>query len=132
MSYFDGNQVSTKYVAETIHNFISNFFACDVCRKNFKSMYKKCGYDHCYILTNDDIPSSKLVAKELPIWLWKVHNGVNVRLIGERAKRDGRNVTKEEELAAIWPTKKMCPNCRTYNGGWNHSIVYDFLRWKYW
>ena len=132
MSYFDGHNVSTQHISNTIHSFVSNFFGCNVCRNNFKKMYKECGYDHCKIFNNDTMPVSKEIAMELPIWLWKVHNGVNVRLIGERALRDGRNVSKEEEEAATWPTKKMCPNCRLYNGDWNHTVVYDFLRWKYW
>jgi len=136
MSYYDGYNVSTKFVAETMYNFISNFFACDVCRNNFKKMYNSCGYDHCHTLSDNDgkvgLLSSKEISMELPIWVWKVHNGVNVRLIGERAMRNGRNVSKEEKEAAIWPTKKMCPRCRSYRGKWNHTMVYDFLRWKYW
>merc|ERR1712008_227293 len=56
----------------------------------------------------------------------------NVRLMGERAKREKRKVTLEEELNSLWPTKSMCPKCRSEMGRWNESIVYDYLRWRYW
>ena len=96
------------------------------------TMYDNCGFNHCKRLTKDQPPSSKEQAMELPIWFWQVHNGVNVRLMGERAAREKRKVTEEEELSSLWPTEKMCPKCRTVEGTWNETVVYDYLRWKYW
>ena len=96
-------------------------------------MYDTCGFDHCTKLTNDEPPrTNKNIAMKLPIWFWQVHNGVNVRLMGERATREKRKVTLEEELSSLWPSEKMCPRCRTDEGTWNETVVYDYLRWRYW
>jgi len=129
----NGRPVTTKDIAETINNFIWNFFICDVCRKHFVKMYDSCGFDHCTRLHSSPLFTDTFEGvKELSIWLWEVHNGVNVRLIGERAKRQGRNVTQKELDAALWPTPNMCPNCRYSDGTWNKQIVFKFLRWRYW
>ena len=57
------------------------------------------------------LSSSSGVTKEVALWLWEVHNSVNVRLMRERAERDGRSVTVEEIEAAKWSTSNMCLRC---------------------
>jgi hypothetical protein len=80
-AFHKGYTISSHEVAETIRNFIANFFMCEICRKHFLDMYDNCGHDHCHRLSSDvpltiSMPPDKgqIVAKELPIWLWEVHN----------------------------------------------------------
>jgi thiol-disulfide isomerase/thioredoxin len=134
-----GHLTAPKDVAEIIKRFIANFFACDVCRFNFLDMYDRCGHDHCHRLVSTspialggDEQSS--TSRELAMWLWEVHNAVNVRLMKESAERDNRKVTKHERLAAMFPTKHMCPECWLDSNmtAFDKEAVFDFLQSWYW
>jgi hypothetical protein len=69
---------------------------------------------------------------EFPIWLYEFHNGVNVRLMKERAEREGRIATPEDEIAAQWPSRKDCPMCWHRDGKYVLTNVFIFLRLTYW
>eukprot|EP00541_Cyclophora_tenuis_P015941 CAMPEP_0116547792 /NCGR_PEP_ID=MMETSP0397-20121206/3973_1 /TAXON_ID=216820 /ORGANISM="Cyclophora tenuis, Strain ECT3854" /LENGTH=150 /DNA_ID=CAMNT_0004072361 /DNA_START=63 /DNA_END=515 /DNA_ORIENTATION=- len=72
--------------------------------------------------------------RELAIWLWEVHNSVNVRLMRESAEAEQRKVTHEETLAAVFPPRELCHAC------WQDDImttydkdeVFAFLKRTYW
>lgn len=85
-----GYVISSKEVGATIHNFIANFFRCEVCKKNFVQMYEGCGHDHCKRLDNElpfvvegtpslhfsvaEADERDISRKEIVLWLWEVHN----------------------------------------------------------
>ena len=123
---------------ETIRNFIAIFFRCDVCRHNFVEMYDGCGHDHCTRLSRKlpFIQNSNLNQDqtEMSLWLWEVHNAVNLRLLEEKAIRERRNFTKAEQLASKFPTRNTCPSCWLDEemNDWDSAEVYNFLKGFYW
>ena len=136
-----GYHVAPLQVAEVMKRFISNFFACDVCRWNFVKMYERGGHrlherlvDTMPELTDKSTDTQTEIGKELAIWLWEVHNSINVRIMREQAIAQHRNVTKAESLAAVFPPKELCPHCwhddtlTTYD----REEVFIFLKRWYW
>ena len=125
-------------VAEIMKRFVGNFFACDVCRWNFLNMYDNCGHDWCNRL-NSAMPELSgqdptQVGRELAIWLWEVHNSVNVRLMREAATAEDRTVTQSEKLASIFPPPELCPNCWEDDtlSSYDKDEVFAFLKRWYW
>ena len=125
-----GYKTSSYHVAHTIKQVIQYFFGCDICRKNFVTMYDTCGYYHCTRFKPSTLPSfiethpttirksqhlqidhPTAEGKDLVLWLWEVHNAVSIRIMSENAQREKRVVSTEETLAGIFPTKVMCPSC---------------------
>ena len=123
-------------------------------------MYDGCGHGHCDRLKQEvlGVHGSDSDRMELALWLWEVcaldkfcdvvparlrlsaccppqvHNSVNTRLMKEAATRQNREITHEEKLAALFPTKKMCPDC-WLDGDmtkWDNTKVFDFLDKWYW
>lgn len=136
-----GYVISPHEVAENIKNFIESFFACGICRRHFVKMYDNCGHDHCKRLSNqatiNTIYSSNETSKngiELAVWLWEVHNDVNIRIMKEDAFLQGRNVTTEEIDAAKFPSKSMCKSCWLDESMelWDPVEVFLFLEKRYW
>ncbi len=141
----DTNMVSTAYVAETIRDYINNFLGCEVCRKNFNELYKKsCGDSEDGVCErfNRNKHSGKRVDprkkpnydywQDLALWLWEIHNSINLEVLRERKKLDGEEPTKEELAKAIYPSAENCPKCRHRNGNFDKSEVYIFLKSQYW
>ena len=133
--FHSGYLTAPSQSAEIIKRFLSAFFACDVCRWHFLDMYENCGHDHCKrltsqmsALTTDPAQSSR----ELSLWLWEVHNAVNVRLMKEAAMREDREVTEAEKLAAVFPSTKLCPTCWEDENTlkvYREQEVFEFLQW---
>lgn len=117
-------------VADTLHNYISEFFACDVCRRHFLEEYDACAHDRCTRLGSSDTDVQEW--KQLSLWLWEAHNSVNVRLMHERAERDHRVVGRAQEIAATWPSRDDCPVCWHEDGTWDDETIYMYLRMIYW
>jgi len=112
--------------AECLRNYIEHFFACNECRTNFLKMYDDCLFGRCDRLRNHEW-------KQLPLWLWEVHNDVNVRLLKESAIREGRMLPSSiEEQRVKWPSKLNCQDCWKDGGRWNEDKVYDILKTEYW
>ncbi|KAL3915365.1 MAG: hypothetical protein SGILL_005692, partial [Bacillariaceae sp.] len=116
--------------AETLRYFIEHFFGCEVCRINFIHEYDSCSFNRCerlldYAGTFDDW-------KEFPLWLFEFHNGVNTRLLKERAEAQG-TISSAEELSAVeWPARNHCPACWYDDGRFDPDRVYMFLELIYW
>jgi len=122
--------LTTVHGAEVLRNFVANFFGCEVCRVNFVTAYDACAHDRCNRLTDTEATPEQWI--QFPVWLYETHNSVNARLLREKADRENRVATPEEEVARKWPSKPMCPNCWTESGGWDEEIIYKFLRVEYW
>jgi len=114
--------------ADTLHDYVANFFACDVCRKNFLSAYDACAFDRCTRFAGEEPKDWK----QLPLWLWETHNAVNVRLMKEQAERDRKLVTTEDEIRVQWPSRSECPECWGKDGAWDENLMYKYLRMEYW
>jgi hypothetical protein len=122
---------TTIEAAESLRSFIEHFFGCEVCRINFMHEYDSCSFNRCERLSTkigrfDDW-------KELPLWLFEFHNGVNVRLMKERAEEQFRvSTTLQESRAVEWPSRKYCPSCWYGDGRFDPDRVYMFLQLTYW
>ena len=55
---------STRFVAD-------RYFACEVCRDHFLNHFDKCDFDRC---------ANRPDAVNVPLWLMRLHNGVNKRI----------------------------------------------------
>eukprot|EP00957_Ditylum_brightwellii_P015306 1152905-Ditylum_brightwellii.AAC.1 len=123
-------------------------------------MYDSCGFNHCSRLTSNvytlwehvgndkkkreraikeaglqqQRPSSALPERQLALWLWEVHNAVNVRIMKEAAERENRNVTEEEKLSALFPPLDLCEECWVDEdmAEWDEEVVFRFLKRWYW
>lgn len=113
-----------------IRDFVEHFFDCEVCRTHFLASYDACAYEGCKRLTS--YVGEVIEWIELPMWLFEFHNGVNVRLMKERAEREGWTPTLQDEINVHWPSRKDCPSCWRDDGRWEAGNVYLFLRLTYW
>ncbi|KAL3769921.1 hypothetical protein ACHAW5_002696 [Stephanodiscus triporus] len=121
----------TRYVSDTLRDYVDNFFQCEVCRMNLLSMYDACAFDGCHRLSKNP-SSSEAEWRELPLWLWETHNDVNVRLMGERLERNAENEPNQWEQQARWPSLHDCPNCWRDDRSWEDEEIFKFLRNSYW
>lgn len=128
--------ISTEHAADTLRDYIAHFFGCQVCQENFLKAYDACSFDRCNRLKaihdddeNDSYPTDW---EQLPLWLWETHNAVNVRLLNEKADREGKTVTAQDEEDVRWPSRQECPGCWRNDGTWDEDIVYKYLRITYW
>lgn len=128
-----GYNISQSNSAYIIKEFIHNILQCDECRSHFVKMYDNCGHHHCTTLSNDYRNNTD--ERAFVIWLWEVHNGINVRLLKE--EYDQQNIKmKTMDLflnEVLYPTREICPDC------WHNSMmsyskeaVYQFLMTEYW
>lgn len=117
-------------VGRILRFYVDHFFGCEVCRINFLHDYDNCGFQRCERLTTEIGALEDW--KELSLWLFEVHNGVNSRLMQERAERDSRTPTQQELTAVEWPARKDCPLCWHGDGRFDLDAVYSFLQLTYW
>mmetsp|Transcript_19077 Transcript_19077/g.30760 ORF Transcript_19077/g.30760 Transcript_19077/m.30760 type:complete len:226 (+) Transcript_19077:321-998(+) len=117
-------------VAEMLRSYIEHFFGCEVCRMNFLHGFDSCNFNRCERLTDNigDFDDWK----ELPLWLFEFHNGVNSRLMRERAESKGQVATSEELRAVEWPDRKHCPTCWHDDGRFDPDKIYLFMQLIYW
>jgi Erv1 / Alr family len=132
-------RISTENAAITLRNYIENFLGCIGCRNNFLASFDSCAFDRCTRLEKDVVGIAQNKQKawtELPLWLFEVHNDVNVRLVKEKAEREGRKASKKEEMAALWPMKEECLPCynddaKQKNVTWDYKNLYNWLQLEY-
>ena len=127
-----GNELSytPSEVGFILRNYIENFFGCEVCRINFLRDYDNCGFHRCERLSSET--ENLLDWKELPLWLFEVHNGVSSRLLEERAQRENFEPSHEQRIAVEWPAIEDCPLCWYTDRRFEPDAVYSFLQLTYW
>jgi thiol oxidase len=122
--------IGVEDAAVTIRNYVENFFGCEVCRMNFLAAFDSCAHNRCQRLNNNG--TSMAEWKELPLWLFETHNSVNVRLLKEKAEREGFTPTSQDEIDKQWPAQDDCKQCWRDDGGWAENIVFEHLKLEYW
>lgn len=71
--------------------------------------------------------------REFPLWLWEIHNEINVQILKEELTQKNQSCCSEDQVGkVIYPSNEICPNCHLDDGGWNRSEVYNFLKTQYW
>lgn len=125
------DQVSTMFVAETMRNYIEQFFHCEECKDYFINMFDNCGFKHCKRFKQKKRLPSPESWNEFPLWLWEVHNDVNSRITEADLKRAGGYSTHKLDLAA-WPPASECPLCKKESGKWDKDAILDHLKKEYW
>jgi Erv1 / Alr family len=133
------HRVAPEDASRKLRDYLEHFFGCSDCRQNFLAMYDSCGYNRCNRLDKDTegLAKDKLLAwAQLPLWLFEVHNGVNVRLLKERAERQKQHVTLQDEIDVLWPPQRDCLPCwnndaQTCQVTPNHTNIYKWLHLEY-
>lgn len=125
--------------ADTIRDYIDKFFTCRSCRQHFVENYDDCDKNRrCDRLTDNVEGASTADWKELPLWLWEVHNEVSIRLVREKVGSSygkmgvRKMVTASDEIKAVWPNVDNCILCFYDDGTWNEGEVFRFLERSYW
>ncbi|EYB89840.1 hypothetical protein Y032_0227g2820 [Ancylostoma ceylanicum] len=95
-------------VLEPFHQFIIRFLSCEWCAKNFRK----------------EVVSHKLnevsTRAEMVLWLWRVHNFVNARLVGYHS--DDPKFPKRQ-----FPPSVLCGECYDANGVFDEKEILKFL-----
>ncbi|KAL7440754.1 hypothetical protein ACHAXM_007453 [Skeletonema potamos] len=125
------DQISTKNVALTLKNYIEHFVSCDECRHYFVEMYDSCGFNHCRRLKQPQKLPPPESWQEFPLWLWEVHNHINVKIFEAKVKSSNKVASRDELNTALWPTLEQCPQCKT-GGKWDTKAVIAHLKKEYW
>lgn len=133
----------TETAARTLRDYIDTFFGCETCRENFVSTFDACGHDRCDSLSDYAIDDEN-EWMELPMWLFRTHNAVNVRLLREQSVRERTELTKNDIMNAQWPLVTECSVCWNDNVDdgnskeegeigrtWDATMIYKFLRLEY-
>eukprot|EP00339_Tiarina_fusa_P009203 CAMPEP_0117056738 /NCGR_PEP_ID=MMETSP0472-20121206/39374_1 /TAXON_ID=693140 ORGANISM="Tiarina fusus, Strain LIS" /NCGR_SAMPLE_ID=MMETSP0472 /ASSEMBLY_ACC=CAM_ASM_000603 /LENGTH=837 /DNA_ID=CAMNT_0004773319 /DNA_START=135 /DNA_END=2649 /DNA_ORIENTATION=+ len=130
--------------AEAIKGFIEHFFSCKSCREHFVERYEDCDNNRrCDRLSEELEEAGTADWKELPLWMWEVHNEVSIHVLRQRIERDskvalmgnakaGRRATPQEEVSVIWPNVETCVMCFEDDGTWDEAEVFKFLERNYW
>ena len=126
------DQISTAFVARTIRNYIEHYFACESCQQYFLGMYDSCGFQHCTRLKQWQKLPRPDSWNEFALWLWEVHNDVNVKVLEAEAHKEGTELSTQEKEQSAWPTSEVCPDCKTTRGKWNTEAVLSHLKKQYW
>lgn len=75
-----------------IRDYVKTFFSCRPCSANF-------------VRRSKDLDGANLMARDVVLWLWKIHNRANVHLHGD-ATEDPRHPKIQ------FPSYEACPACR--------------------
>mmetsp|Transcript_22410 Transcript_22410/g.34182 ORF Transcript_22410/g.34182 Transcript_22410/m.34182 type:complete len:177 (+) Transcript_22410:823-1353(+) len=96
-------------------------------------MYDKGRFNREERLTTDASGETIEDWKQLSLWLWEVHNDVNVRLLQEDFNvKKFKPPSIVQEQNARWPHSTECPKCWLDGGGWDENQVFLFLTFHYW
>jgi thiol-disulfide isomerase/thioredoxin len=131
------HRISTKHAAETLKDYITHFFGwCPQCREEFLQLYNSCAYGHCrrFRQSKGKKTPPDRTWQEFPVWLWQIHNDINVKLVTKSIEKAHKRAPTDAELEkARWPQRSVCHLCYNKKGSIGKaSHVYDFLKDEYW
>ena len=126
------DQISTAFVAHTMRNYVEHFFACESCQQYFLGMYDSCGFKHCTRLKQSHKSPRPESWNQLALWLWEVHNDVNMKVLEAEAHKEGTVLSKQEKEQFVWPSNDVCRDCKDSRGRWDMEAVLSHLKKQYW
>mmetsp|Transcript_23406 Transcript_23406/g.54265 ORF Transcript_23406/g.54265 Transcript_23406/m.54265 type:complete len:609 (+) Transcript_23406:1-1827(+) len=94
---FQDLEIGVREAQAFVRTFVDNFLNCKQCRAKFIWDFDHCSYDRC------DYKDWK----SLPLWLWRVHNAVNLHVAAHSKSPVDRR----------WPMYQDCPAC------WRQDLV---------
>ncbi len=123
--------------ADTVREYMAYFFPCTECSNHFVGQYDQCELNRrCDRLTTDPSMSSDADWKELAMWLWEVHNDVNIRLLNEKHEtkrwRRRKSLPEIDQVKAIWPAIPDCSVCLNEDGSFDEDSIFLHLEQTYW
>eukprot|EP00978_Attheya_sp_CCMP212_P024006 scaffold74702_cov53-Attheya_sp.AAC.2 len=118
---------SPKQAANVFREYMAQIYFCADCRKHFLMDYDQCMYNSCSLKDDDELETPE-DWKEFALWLWRVHNGVSLRLAKER----GLSYAPISVIQSVWPHLEMCLQCFNDDGTWNEGEVFEQLEMSYW
>lgn len=111
---------SSVRVMQLVRATVSNFFGCQDCQMHFAKATKT--------LESDIDTDESKAARSAALYLWGIHNRVNVRLAPQ---------WNQDVHEVLYPNVKSCRECRSRNaagsryadqeGFWNEDQIYEFL-----
>jgi len=142
------NLVQAEMVPESTKTF-SPLEAANIIRNLVKYYYNPVDYSTAFVqdyddckqhrrcdrLTNDKEGASVGDWKELPLWLWEVHNEIAIQALKKKTQKkhpELLELPQQEEMKVIWPTVEECHLCFQQDGTWNENQVFNFLEEHYW
>mmetsp|Transcript_23879 Transcript_23879/g.37434 ORF Transcript_23879/g.37434 Transcript_23879/m.37434 type:complete len:676 (-) Transcript_23879:921-2948(-) len=122
----NSERVSVQHAGQSIRAFIDTFYmGCDSCKRSWLELY-----DGASSLAS----SSQMIGieeqwKQLAIWIWEVHNEINIR------RQRYKNPTTQ-----LWPSREECPNCWPRDNGatgtsmdsFDQEALFSHLKKTYW
>lgn len=89
----EGIQEAQSFVRAMVETFLS----CRKCRDRFLTDYDNCRYGRCHFES----------WRSLPLWMWRVHNAINLHVAAQQNSPVDRR----------WPMYEECPSC------WRSGLV---------
>ncbi|KAL3940255.1 MAG: hypothetical protein SGBAC_005171 [Bacillariaceae sp.] len=121
--------------ADILRNLIQFYYNPDY-SPAFVEDYDDCNkHRRCDRLTNDKEGASVGDWKELPLWLWEVHNEIAVQALTKKTQKkqpELLELSQQDEMKVIWPSVVDCHLCFQDDGTWNENEVFHFLEEHYW
>jgi hypothetical protein len=103
-----------------IRAYVAHFFGCSHCRDHFLAMYDACELGRCDVPDEDEAAAHRAAS----LWLWRVHNAVNVRVAADALQDEARAAAERTSAVgavevvdldpawSLWPPEAACPACR--------------------
>lgn len=126
------DRMSTEAAARIIRDYIYQFGMGDDLntKGHFLQHADACQESHC--LQPKDSTSPGLPDWiQLPLWMSKTHNDINLIIQEGHAVASGRRRTLLQHVATAWPPRTHCPACWSKAGKWNEEVVYKYLQMEY-
>jgi len=122
----DSERVSVQHAGQSIKAFIAHFYiGCDSCKRSWIELYDEA---NSLALTNQ-MTGIDEQWKQLAIWIWEVHNEINIR------RQSYKNPSK-----LLWPSREECPKCWPSENGvtaksmdsFDQDALFNHLKKTYW